>query len=180
MEKLRSEIYNTLVEKAKNILKKKHLLIIGKTEIERRNFVSEVIQHANLESFRFPSKMKVFKEYCDFIKKEQLYIPWYEAKRYNINQILEFHYDWLSENNSLIIMEEFESMEERWRIELLRICLNEIDTRKKNDKKIHLIISQKEEDGLIEKLSEVIHLRENERRTQKQVVEQNIEIIDLS
>lgn len=169
-----------MIEEAKNRLQRKHLLIIGKTEIERQNFISQLIQQVNLETFRFPTKMKVFGEYCDFIKKKKLYKPWYEAKKYNINQILEFHYEWLSENNSLIIMEEFESMEERWRIELLRIYLNENDTRKKNNKKVHLIISQKEDGGLIEKLSKVIHLRENERRTQKQVAEQNIKIIDLS
>ncbi|MGH1383783.1 hypothetical protein [Kordia sp.] len=169
-----------MIEKTKNILKKKHLLIIGKTEIERRNFVSELVQQLNLATFRLPSKMKIFDEYCNYIKKEQLYRLWYKGQKYSSNRILEFHYDWLSENNSLIIMEEFQSMEERWRIELLRIYVNEIDTCKKNDKRIHLIISQKEEDDLIEKLSKVIHLRENERRTQKQVVEQNIEIIDLS
>ncbi len=168
-----------MIEKVKTILKKKHLLIIGKTENERCKFINELIQHVNLETFRFPSKMKVFSEYYDYIKKEQLYRPWYEAKKYNGNQILEFHYDWLSENNSLIIMEEFESMEESWRLELLRIYISEIDTCKKNNKRIHLIISQKEEGELIEKLSKVIHIRENERRTQRQIIEQNLKIIDL-
>jgi len=169
-----------MIEKTQNILNKKHLLIVGKTETERREFINDLIQSVNFEVFRFPSKMKLFDEYCDFIKKEKLYEPWYKAKSYNVNQILDFHWDWVSENNSLIVMEEFEQMEERWRIELLRIYLNEIENRKKGERKTHLIISQESENGLTEKLSKVINIRENERRTKKQIVEQNLEAIDIS
>ncbi|WP_027421084.1 hypothetical protein [Crocinitomix catalasitica] len=169
-----------MIEKAKNILNKKHLLIIGKSEVERRKFINDLIVSVNFEVFRFPSNMKLFDEYYDFIKKKKLYQPWYDAKSYNGNQILDFHWDWISENNSLIIMEEFGQMEERWRIELLRIYLNEIENRKKGEKKIHLIISQENEDGLTEKLAKVINVRENEKRTEKQIVEQNMRIIDVS
>ncbi len=168
-----------MIEKTKDILNKKHLLIIGKSEIERRNFINDLIIGLNFEVFRFPSNMKLFEEYYDYIKKEKLYEPWYNAKSYNGNQILDFHWDWISENNALIVMEEFEQMEEIWRIELLRIYLNEIENRKKGEKKIHLIISQESENGLIEKLAKVIDIRENERRTEKQVVQQNLEIINI-
>jgi hypothetical protein len=168
-----------MIEKAKNILNKKHLLITGKSETERRKFINDLIVEVNFEVFRFPSNMKLFDEYYDFIKKEKLYKPWYDAKSYNGNQILDFHWDWISENNSVIIMEEFEQMEERWRIELLRIYLNEIENRKKGEKKIHLIISQESENGLTEELAKVIDIRENERRTEKQVIQQNLEIIDI-
>ena len=116
-----------MIEKTKNILNKKHLLIIGKSEIERRNFVSDIIQSANLATFRFPAKMRLFDEYLDFIKKEKLYTPFYEARAYSGDQIFDFHFDWISENNSLVVMEEFDLMEERWRIELLRIYLNVIE-----------------------------------------------------
>ncbi|MFD2561858.1 hypothetical protein [Aquimarina rubra] len=169
-----------MIEKAKNILNKKHLLIIGKSKIERRKFINDLIVGVNFEVFRFPSNMKLFDEYYDFIKTEKLYETWYDAKSFNGNQILDFHWDWITENNSLIIMEEFGRMEERWRIELLRIYLNEIENRKKGEKKIHLIISQENENGLIEKLAKVINVGENERRTEKQIVEQNLEIIDIS
>jgi hypothetical protein len=165
--------------KTKNILNKKHLLIIGKSEIERRNFINDLILGLNFEVFRFPSNMKLFDEYYDFVKKEKLYEPWYNAKSYNGNQILDFHWNWISENNALIVMEEFEQMEESWRIELLRIYLNEIGNRKKGEKKIHLIISQESENGLTEKLAQVIDIRENERRTKKQIVQQNLEIINI-
>ncbi len=169
-----------MIEKAKKTLNKKHLLIIGKSEIDRHKFINDLIVGVNFEVFRFPSNMKLFDEYYNFVKKEKLYEPWYDAKSYNGNQILDFHWDWISENNSLIIMEEFGEMEEMWRIELLRIYLNEIENRKKGEKKIHLIISQESEDGLTERTSKVIQSRINERRTKKQIVEQNLEIIDIS
>ncbi|WP_348712087.1 hypothetical protein [Tenacibaculum sp. 190524A05c] len=124
--------------------------------------------------------MKSFDEYFDFIKKEKLYKPWYKAKSYNVNQILDFHWDWVSENKSLIVMEEFEQMEERWRIELMKIYINEIENRKKGEKKIHLIISQENENRLIEKISKVIPTRINERRTKYQIVQQNLETINIS
>ncbi|MFY7669526.1 hypothetical protein ACOSP6_00425 [Tenacibaculum sp. MEBiC06402] len=169
-----------MIEKVKNILNKKHLLIIGKSEKDRHKFINNLITDVNFETFRFPSKMKSFDDYFDFIKKEKLYKPWYKAKSYNINQILDFHWDWISENNSLIIMEEFEQMEERWRIELMRIYINEIENRKKGEKKIHLIISQENENRLIEKVSKVIPTRTNERRTNYQIVQQNLETINIS
>jgi hypothetical protein len=99
-----------------NILNTKHLLIVGKSEIERKVFISEIIKNANFETFRFPSKMKSFDEYHNFIKTHRLYSPWYEAKSYNENQILDFHWDWISQNNSLIIMEEIDLMENIWKI----------------------------------------------------------------
>ncbi len=169
-----------MIDKIKKKLNKKHLLIIGKSEIERRNFVSSIIQSVNLATFRFPPKMRLFDEYLDFIKKEKLYTPFYEAKTYSGDQIFDFHFDWISENNSLVVMDEFDLMEENWRIELLRIYLNVIENRKKREKKIHLVISQETENGLTEQLSKVIDVRENERRTEKQIVEQNLEIINIS
>lgn len=161
------------------ILNKKHLLIVGKSEIERRNFVSCIIENANYETFRFPSKMTLFGEYCDFIKKEQLFKPSYEAKSYNTNQILDFHRDWIAENNSLLVLEEFDFMEERWKIELLRIFLNEKENCKKGVDKIKVILSQDSENGLFDKLSNVINSKEYEKRTNRQIIEQNLELINI-
>ena len=169
-----------MIEDIKHILNKKHLLIIGKSEVDRRNFIHDTIKLVNLETFRFPSGMNSFDEYYEFIKKEKLYNPWYKTKSYNANQIIDFHWEWIRENNSLIVIEEFHKMEDPWRIELLRIYLNEIENKKTNEKKIHLIISQENENGLFEELSNVINLREKERRTKKQIVEQNIEVINIS
>jgi len=172
--------YLKSIKEIKNKLDKKHLLIIGKSEIERRNFISDIIQDGNYATHRFPTKMRLFDEYINYVKKEKLYTPFYDAKSYNGNQIFDFHFDWIHENNSLVIMEEFHLMEERWKIELLRIYLNVIDGRKKGQKKNHLIISQENENGLIEKLSTVINVRENERRSKRQIVDQNLEVININ
>lgn len=161
------------------ILKKKHLLIVGKSEIERRNFVTTIIENANYETFRFPCKMRLFDEYYDFIKKEQIYNAWYEAKSYNGNQILDFHWDWISENKSLLVLEEFDFMEESWKIELLIFFINEIENRKKGENKIKVIITQDVENGIIDKVSNIINTKENEKRTKRQIIEQNLELINI-
>jgi hypothetical protein len=162
-----------------HILNKKHLLVVGKSEIERRNFVSNLIENANYETFRFPSKMRLFDEYYDFVKKEHLYNPWYESKSYNRNQILDFHRDWIAENNSLLVIEECDFMEEIWKIELLIFFINETENRKKGQDKIKIILSQDSENGLIDKLAIVMNIKENEKRTKRQIVEQNLELINL-
>ncbi len=80
-----------MIEKAKSILNKKHLLISGKSESERCKFINNLIIGVHFKVFRFSPKMKSFKDYLGFIKKEKLYEPWYKAKSYNVNQILDFH-----------------------------------------------------------------------------------------
>ena len=166
-------------KKAYELLNKKHLLVIGKTETERRKFINELISKSNFETFRFPSKMNSFEQYLDFVKTQNLYRPWYDAKSYNGNQILDFHWDWISENHSLVVMEEIDLFENSWKIELLKTYLNELENRKKGEKKIHLIISQENENGLLNELSEALLIRENEKRTKRQIVEQNLELIRI-
>lgn len=169
-----------MIDKAIKTLHKKHLLIIGKSEAERRNFISKLMNAVSFETFRFPKAMSAFDEYYNYIKKHQLYQPWYIQKSYNSNQILDFHWYWIAENNSLVIMEEFQYLEERWRIALLKEYVNAIENHKKEAKFNHLIISQDSENELLNMLSDVIHIKENERRTKTQIIAQNIEIIDLS
>lgn len=161
------------------ILDKKHLLVVGKSETERQNFVSYIIENTNYETFRFPTGMKLFHEYLDFVKKEQLYQPWYEAKKYSGNQILDFHRDWISENNSLLVLEEFDYMEEAWKMELFRLFIHETENRRKGEDKIKVIFSQNSENGLIDKLSHIITLKESEKRTKRQIIEQNLELINI-
>ncbi len=167
------------MKKLKEILKKKHLLIIGKTEIERKKFISELIKVVNYQTFRFPKQMKTLDDYVDFVKKNKIYNAWSESQ--NINAVMEFHEDWLIDNNSLVILDEFQYMEEPWKLEIIRMFLNQIDYKKKGKDAIHLIISQENEDNLVEKLANSLFpIRENERRTKKQIIEQNLKIIDIS
>ncbi|TCI92709.1 hypothetical protein [Tenacibaculum sp. M341] len=169
-----------MIEQTTQILNKKHLLIIGKTATARKLFINDLLLNTNFEVFRFPSKMKLFDEYIDYVKMKKLYEPWYKAKSYSTDQIFDFHFDWISESSSLVIIEEIQYLEETWQIELLRIYLNVIENRKKGEEKIHLIISQESENNLISKLSKVIDIRDNERRTSRQIVEQNLKVIDLN
>ena len=62
-----------MIEKCKKLLDRKHLLIIGKSETERRRFINELIDNVHYTTFRFPSRMRSFDEYVDFVKKAQLY-----------------------------------------------------------------------------------------------------------
>lgn len=42
----------------KKLLRQKHLLIIGKSEKERRDYITDIIRNVNFDTFRFPAKMK--------------------------------------------------------------------------------------------------------------------------
>lgn len=167
-------------QQALNTLQKKHLLIIGGTATQRQQMIDELINQANFECFRFPINMRTIDDYVGFVRKAQLYRPWYEKKgKYGLNQVLDFHRDWIRENNALVVMEEFQQMEEIWKLDLLQTYLAEVENRKKGQKIIHLIISQPHEAGLVDKLCEVIRLKENEKRTERQVVEGSLSIFEM-
>lgn len=169
-----------MIDNAIRTLKRKHLVIVGKTETERTSFINQIIPKVNYETFQFPKRMKSIDDYIDYVRTKNLYNPWYTKKgKFGINQVLDFHRDWISENNSLVIMEEFQEMEERWKLDLLRSYLDEVAFRKKNQKVIHLIISQENENNLLTKLSEEIGVPDDDRRTKKQIVDGGIEIIEV-
>ena len=159
------------LESLKNKIKKKHLLIIGGTESERKDYITKVIAYSNFSTYRFPKGMNESDTYFDFVKKNTLYTPYHHSgKNFNSNQLFDFHLDWFYHNDSLVILEEFQEMDERWRIELLRLYILECENHKKGEKFIHLIISQDSENGIIEKLIPTIRLSENEVRTKTQVI----------
>ncbi len=166
--------------KLENIITKKHLLIVGGTEMERRKMISKLIEKTNFETFRFPRGMKSFEEYIDFVRKEKLYTPWYETKgKHGINQVYDFHFDWIHDNHCLVVIEDIHMMEEPWNLNIISLYINEVENHKKGEKFIHLVISQDEEYDLIEKLSEEIYLSENENRTKRQIVEGSLKVIEL-
>jgi hypothetical protein len=169
-----------MIDKAILKLSKKHLLIIGGSKTERHDLIDKIINQANLEFFRFPKGMNSIDEYIDFVRKENLYHAWYTQKgKFGSNQLLDFHRDWISENNSLIIMEEVQEMEHRWKIDLLGTYIEQIQNRKKEDKTIRFVISQENEDGLINNLIENVYAVEGERRTKRQIIEGSIELITI-
>lgn len=154
-------------------------MIVGKTEIERRLFVTEVIENANYETYRFPPKMRLSDEYLEFVVKNKLYVPFYKARKYNLNQIIEFHEDWLEQNNSLLVLEEIDYMEKEWKIDLLKTLISLNDSRSKNAKTIRVIFSQDDENDLVELLSDTVKLSEDENRSPRQVIEQNLQVLSI-
>ncbi len=171
------------MERIKKILKRNHLLVIGKTEIERKKFITELINISGFETFRFPSKMQTIDDYFKFMKKMHLYNAWYDAKSYNWHAMWDFHREWILRNNSLVVLEELDDMEYDDKIQsILPMYINAMEEKKKGEDCIHLIISQESENGLIEQLTNCffIHIhREKERRTKRQIIEQNLKIIDI-
>lgn len=169
------------LEKIKAKITRRHLLIVGNTEAERKALISKVIDFSNFPTYRFPSGMERFEDYIEFVRKKDLYTPFYHSdKQFNGNQLFDFHIDWFYHNNALVVLEEFHKMEERWRVELLRLYIEECENHKKGTDFIHLIASQEAEEGIIEKLIPKFNLSATEKRTKRQVVEGNLEVIDLS
>jgi hypothetical protein len=77
------------------------------------------------------------------------------------------------------VLEEFGQMEQRWKMELLKTYLTELESKKKGEKKIHLILSQPNEDDLIDELSNLFEPKKSDNRTKRQIVEQNLCVLDL-
>lgn len=124
--------------------------------------------------------MKSINEYIDFVRINKLYEPWYTKKgNFGSDQILDFHRDWITDNHSLIILEEFQNMEERWKLDVLRSYIEEVAFRKKDQKSIHLIISQENEKKLLEKLSNENWFSGNDNRTERQIIDGSFEIIEI-
>jgi len=173
-------INKKMLGKALEKLKRKHLLIIGGQEIQRKKLIDNILKAANFEFFRFPKQMKTIDNYLDFVRRENLYQPWYSKKgKFNDNQVLDFHRDWISENNSLVIMEEFQNMDKRWKMDLLKSYIDEVENRKKGEKTMRLIISQENENELIGNLSNEFYTNENDSRTPEQIIKGSLEIIEV-
>lgn len=169
-----------MTEKAIEKLNKKHLLIIGGTDVQRQKLIDDIIKGSNYEFFRFPKQMRTIDDYIDFVRKEKLYQPWYSKKgKFGTNQVLDFHRDWISENNSLVVMEEFQEMEQIWKMDLLKSYIDQIKNRKKGEKTIRLIISQENENGLIDDLSTEFYGNEKDQRTPIQIIKGSIELVEI-
>lgn len=162
--------------KEKRFTFQKHILICGKTEAERHKYVNLVLEQSNLQFFRFPKSMSSLSDYLNIIQTKKLFFPFYETKgKYNSNQILDFHIDWIADNNCLFVFEEFQNTEDKFKIEILRIMINNLESNKKSATK--LIISLDDESKLIHDLSEIIE--ETINKSTKQILESSIHIISL-
>lgn len=169
-----------MVEELINILNKKHVVVFGRSEQDRTKLIDEILPRVHYESYRFPKGMKRLEDYVDFVRAKKLYNPWYTKKgRFGINQVMDFHSDWISANNSLVVLEEFQDMEEVWKLSIMRSYLDQVAFRKKNQKVIHLVITLEKENDLLSKLSEKIGVPDSDKRTTRQIVDGGFELIEL-
>jgi hypothetical protein len=154
----------------------KHILICGKTEKERLQSLNYILGSSDLEVFRFPLSMRSFADYLTFVQSKNLFLPSYEIKgKYNLNQIFDFHIDWIAENNCLFVFEEFQNADEKFRLEILRIMINNLEIHKKLATKIIVLLD--EEIELINNLRSVI--RATEYKTKNEVIDSNLQIISI-
>ncbi len=162
------------------ILSKKHLFLIGGTKLERKRTVTSIIEKSEYASYRFPSGIESIDDYLAYIRKEKLFTPWYETKgKHGSNQVIDFHMDWIKENEVLVIMEEIQMMDEKWKLEIICWYIDVIENHKKGEKFSHLLITQDEENNLVKRLAEIINVKDNHNRTKIQIVKNNLKIYDL-
>lgn len=166
---------------------KKHLLIVGKSEKERKNYVENIISTSNKVIYRFKRHINDFDEYIEQVRNIFPFIPfnWDEQnpKKWTLNQIWDFHLDWTDDTfNILIILEEFDEIEDNWKTEIIRdyfiTSYNQEEIGKSN-LNFQLILTLKQENELIKNAVSKFGLNENEKRTKEQIINGKLKIINL-
>lgn len=152
----------------------KHILIVGKTEKERHKKLNQILENNNLELIRFPQSMKSLSDYLNVVQAKKLFYPFYETKgKYNQNQIFDFHIDWIAENNCLFVFEEFQKVDDKFGLEIMRIMINNLEVNHQTATKI--IITLEDETVFINSLSEIIN--KTKYKNKDQILESNLQII---
>lgn len=165
----------------------KHILVVGKTPLERHEFVEGFILESNKEIYRLKSNLKSFEEYIENVRYSFPFIPsnWSEQnpKKWTLNQVWDFHLDWTHDTKGiLIIIEEFGKMEEKWKTEIIRDFIMTSyyqEEPNKNYSNFQVIISMDSESNLIEQITSSIGLLENEKRNEHQILKGKLTVIDL-
>ena len=159
-----------------NFTFQKHILIVGKTQIERYKSLNQILANCNLELIKFPVSMKSFPDYLNIVQSKKLFSSFYESKgKYNLNQILDFHIDWIADNNCLFVFEEFQNIKDGFGLEIMRIMINNLEANHKSATKI--IMTLEDETELINNLYEIVN--ETKYKTKVQVLESNLQVITL-
>jgi len=169
------------------LTEKKHYLIVGKSEIERKKHIDSLISYSNRVRYRFERNLNSFDDYIEQVRRVFPFIPynWDEQnpKKWTINQVWDFHLDWTYDtNNILVILEEFEKIEDKWKIEIIRDYFTtsyDQEEASKSNLNFQLILSLPEENELIQQVISKFVLKENDKRTGEQVVLAKLEIINL-
>ncbi|MDH7447626.1 hypothetical protein [Aquimarina sp. 2201CG14-23] len=179
-----------MIEDAKKILhRNKHLLIVGESEADRRKFISDLI--VNRAANRTPRGITTLKEYAKFIKKTKMHKPDYKTAAYPPFPDLRLvysHHSWIKEkeNEVLIIIDELDQINPKevgYVERTIKFLIKRSDALKKGEKSIQIIVSQGTENDLIDRLAKrdnVYGEKDKHGRTNKQIIEQNLKIIDIS
>ena len=170
----------------KNVYQK-HLIVVGKSEVERHQFVQHLIETSSKLVYKFPPGIKSFDEYIEHVRRIFPFIPvnWDEQNpnKWTLNQVWDFHSDWTDNTHSiLMVIEEFGKMEEEWKIEILRHYLSTSYYQEEPGKSypnFQLIVTQDEDDDIIDKIIPSFGLKEDEKRTEKQIIEGKMDLINL-
>ncbi|WP_282068312.1 hypothetical protein [Olleya namhaensis] len=166
---------------------KKHLLIVGKSENERKKYVDNIISTSDKVIYRFKRNLKDFDEYIEEVRNIFPFIPysWDEQnpKKWTLNQIWDFHLDWTDNTfNILIVLEEFDEIEDNWKTEIIRdYFTTSYDQEKENKSNLNfqLILTLEKENELIKNVISEFGLNENEKRTEEQIINGKLKIINL-
>jgi len=161
--------------KNKSLDFRKNIFIIGNSEFDRSQCLNAILLRSNLEIFRFPRGMKSFTEYVETVQRKKMFSSYYSKKeKYNLDQIFDFHIDWIQENKVLMIYEDFHEMEDKWKLELLRIVFNNLELSKDSAR---VILTISEDDGIIKKLYDAVY--PTEYKSKEQIVESNLILIEI-
>lgn len=155
---------------------KKHVLIYGKSKHDRHDFLKKILEKENSPKIFFPNSLTDISDYVNFVQSKRLFQPFYEQKKtYNANQILDFHRDWIAENNYIFVFEEIQNIEIEWMLELFRIFINTLEQYPKEATKI--FATMEDPFDFLKNLNK--NIAETSYKTREQVFQSNLEVINL-
>ncbi|MFD2034020.1 hypothetical protein ACFSKL_04415 [Belliella marina] len=166
---------------------KKHILIVGKSEKERKDYVDDIIATTDKVVYRFERNLNDFDEYIEQVRNLFPFIPynWNEQnpKKWTLNQIWDFHLDWTDDTfNILIILEEFDKIEDNWKTEIIRDYFTttyDQEKARKSHLNFQLILTLPEENQLIKNVVSEFGKDVNEKRSEEQIIHGKLEVINL-
>ena len=166
---------------------KKHILIVGKTQVDRSEFLNGLIAGTNNLVYRFPPFLRTFDEYIEEVKKLFPFVPanWKKQnpKKWTKDQVWDFHLDWTEYTHSiLIIIEEFGEMEAPWKVEIIRDYIQKSyyqEGQHNGRPNFQVIVTLDKDYNLVEKIIQAFGLTDKETRTEEQVILGKLKIIDL-
>lgn len=166
---------------------RKHILVIGQSDKDRKKYIDEIITKSDKAIYRFKRGITSFRDYIKQVRKIFPFIPldWniQNPKKWTLNQIWDFHLDWTNNtSNVLIVLEEFQKIEEEWKIAIVKDYFTTSYYQEKANKSnlnFQLIITLPEESELIEKVAFEFGLNENEKRDSNQIIKGKLKIINL-